>query len=1497
MADDNLDYMQQEQQQSTGVSRTADRAKDEAGKQTRNAIKKAKEAQKKGKYAKGIGKVLYYILAGLIILIMCIGFIAFAINMPGAIVDKIITTIDKVSISIKQWWTQEDLSNINEEELQAKKLELLNYLENMGYDVVGMGFVRSVGKAESQDDPKKQVITSFIEEIINVDFNTTVQPSYLFSYYLANERIFVSKNVNPINAILKTTGTLSNWGEGMLNIYGAVSLVDGVDLDRENLTLTFKNMNGFFKTDVYQYNIDGWAGRYGTPLELLLALHTSTMMPDLVYEFISNENLQTVVNINTQEVKLEVGLKLVGPNGEADINIGTINDEPMPIVFKRNKDTGDYGIENKDQIINGLKEGIYSVASIKHAFDNFETTLTDFQSSIGETETNRKIAELINTTSLQIYKDSNASDLVFGRYIGTPADIDYAYNNNTRLYNDSISVDYWDGDNIIYTYHYESGETRSQQTVAYRLRALPAFENALKNDEIILQEEATSSDYPRFSENWKTRLKTEYYTIFNGIDIYFENLILGETVTQEQLNYGNGSYYVDSFNLWVDGLEAPLEFIEYIQQNDLEGASQYEKEGRYNNYKEEWAEEQVSGLNNFMQEIREDLEVQKSVSSSAKKLKEILANEIGLTSTQLDMIYDEFLVRNPEIKTFVPHIQSVIKHWYKDLVFNYKYTKKGTVFETPYPGENVPNFALFYQFKTLDENYPVQDGEPYVIKGDVVTQNGVKSDITDVPVDSQTQNLLNDYTLGQGYKTSRKLFTQGYYYQYDGSKETADEIANAKLIEAYNEGEHIKVYTKNGRITGVVRDDTGSAPSSNPIITTYKKNGNVLQSASGADTILKAFVINAPKKYVSPVDGTFEQTKESVDSINNALKSVGSDIRRKKVNIINNTASLTALSILEGMHSLDADYIYREFKEFLIDLGYYSRAEIEQVETGLLDWFIPAFTPDEWPPVKDDENMLEYGTTLLSSSNIKDKKTILIEKMSSLDNFIFLSDTDGIYDMGTLQGAGNNISYFNNGLDADSIVTRIINTKPTAICLYLDSNSKDDTNAINNTKKLLQDIRNKLKEQNYESPDIAIYVLQILPLGQPNILEEASKEVVAQNKRINDYNTSLFNVCLNLDNVKFIDATSGGVTETGWLDPRFSAQQLSTNIITKIVKKNVSNGGFIEGLDVISPGAGYVTAVEEKQITIEFSVEQDPRLRPLDGFTLIISGINVDSELRNNFISGSTLDSNGNSKYAIENGTIIGVTTTENIKLILRDKNKAIIGNIEDYIGLPKSSKSISDWELLYFLPFESGALDTPGSGTESVAMLSGTEVAVGIIQWTTKSSGMNNVANICRKLAEKDPVLCGGLEAFASWGPSETINDISSGENSEIRKAFREINSRDKETFLKLQTECMLEDYGQPPAGYEWITQKRGVVYGTYISAKLWAGNYSGIENVIYPNMSDEQLVKAIINKARDSKGNDPEYNLGWNNRVTRQIDIATRIINGEFTEDEIESLVREGY
>ena len=64
--------------------------------------------------------------------------------------------------------------------------------------------------------------------------------------------------------------------------------------------------------------------------------------------------------------------------------------------------------------------------------------------------------------------------------------------------------------------------------------------------------------------------------------------------------------------------------------------------------------------------------------------------------------------------------------------------------------------------------------------------------------------------------------------------------------------------------------------------------------------------------------------------------------------------ALNAFSILENTHTLDADYIYRDFKELVVELGYYTKEEFKRFIEDAKVYINDSKEPLEEPYLRDE---------------------------------------------------------------------------------------------------------------------------------------------------------------------------------------------------------------------------------------------------------------------------------------------------------------------------------------------------------------------------------------------------------------------------------------------------------------------------------------------------------------------------------------------------------------
>ena len=138
------------------------------------------------------------------------------------------------------------------------------------------------------------------------------------------------------------------------------------------------------------------------------------------------------------------------------------------------------------------------------------------------------------------------------------------------------------------------------------------------------------------------------------------------------------------------------------------------------------------------------------------------------------------------------------------------------------------------------------------------------------------------------------------YYRYDGTVETAKKIENAKLYDKYD------------GFIGHVIDEDG-----------------------------KSFTIE--DKNIEKEEVSFEGN----DS--NTLKG-------------NKTNALAAFSILENMHTEEAEFVYRNLKDLVVNLEYFSKDELTSDLKNAMMWMIKTDDKNEEFEVGKDEN--EYGMVI-----------------------------------------------------------------------------------------------------------------------------------------------------------------------------------------------------------------------------------------------------------------------------------------------------------------------------------------------------------------------------------------------------------------------------------------------------------------------------------------------------------------------------------------------------
>ena len=340
------------------AKKVGDKALDK-GKQM--AQKAAKKGAAKGKLAVASGPVLFWAVVIIVAIIILVGIIMFFATMPGMVMEKLKQIFKDLGNYFAIFFGADTTKQIEPEQIN----ETLDYLEDMGYDLKGYGFLTDYYTDKDSEDDIKSELSDNDKENYTLDSNIGVvrggkggpkegkillaKSDFIFTYITSDNYVYTLKNSNIatqnaakswleslfagfvsffnklfsplIDLIGATEGIVDTWGRGLIvawyedgNRFGIKGDIvntenwanhDTVKIDMENKTLVLAKNGWTTNNNPMAYSLDGWTGRYGMPLEFLLSIHVATMMPDLAYDMATsfNTNVNMYLHLATGEVK------------------------------------------------------------------------------------------------------------------------------------------------------------------------------------------------------------------------------------------------------------------------------------------------------------------------------------------------------------------------------------------------------------------------------------------------------------------------------------------------------------------------------------------------------------------------------------------------------------------------------------------------------------------------------------------------------------------------------------------------------------------------------------------------------------------------------------------------------------------------------------------------------------------------------------------------------------------------------------------------------------------------------------------------------------------------------------------------------------------------------------------------------------------------------------------------------------------------------------------
>lgn len=321
-----------------------------------------------------------------------------------------------------------------------------------------------------------------------------------------------------------------------------------------------------------------------------------------------------------------------------------------------------------------------------------------------------------------------------------------------------------------------------------------------------------------------------------------------------------------------------------------------------------------------------------------------------------------------------------------------------------------------------------------------------------------------------------------------------------------------------------------------------------------------------------------------------------------------------------------------------------------------------------------------------------------------------------------------------------------------------------------------------------------------------------------------------------------------------------------------------------------------LTGTKEEQVEGREQSQEGLRIKLTDnalrGYILVIYGFDVNSNI--------------SVGQEIKVGETIGKSLNSDIFIILIDRDKAVIEDVENYIKVPKKTKEVAtevDWELFYWLPFESGAADVKDSyregrytGPASVSSCSDGEVAIGIVQWTSlTSSGMCNQRDQFLPFMKQNyPQFYSKLSFLEGKGADYYWSDYS-GANA-VQTALLECDSMNHELFLQAQMECAKENYLAPLlSSHSWLESRPLCVQGEILHLSLWGASLDDLDS--HQSDSDEEILQYVRHKIANTDSTAGAASGDeTSGRAFSEPEIGFGILSGKLSAADVEEWVRTG-
>ena len=905
----------------------ANKAANKAADKGKQLLKKAgKKGAAKGKLAAAAGPVIFWATVVIVIIIVLVGIIMFFATMPGMVMEKLKQIFKDLGNYLAAFFGADTTKQIDEKQIY----QTLDYLEDMGYDVKGYGFLtdyytskedKKVKDTLSEDERASAKYDSKLGLIRDGDNKILLAESdFIFTYITSDNYVYTLKNSNVatqnaahnwlesffmgvasfftklfsplIDLFGATEGLVDAWGRGLIvawyekdNNFGEKGKIvdtnnwanhDTVKIDMEKKQLILAKNGWFSGNNPRTYSLDGWTGRYGMPLEFLLSVHVATMMPDLSYDMATSFN--TNVNMYLHKVSGEVKV-YYRPDGVSD-DAGDID---LTELYQLSK------IE--DKIVWCFEHGLIkkTEAIVRYDSTKFKYEWAWFPIKIKTFRAHGEMHDDVYDTDGTKYTKSEAlahfddETYIMKGHDGKVRVIDgvtgdtWAYSfkldeaNGKELQKAMQKI--WDAGKNVPKKNYETYEPYIADVVNHWYRNVYFIVNKNSSDYNASKLEFVTTDYDYeaiFKERWTL------YQVYEKTD-------LDELIEQNKLKEEDYDTFYKNQKLFVTNKNG------YYYSSSTNG------------------EYTVVGL-------PEEIE---------KNPKVVLdPGDTGLylyLGTKEEAQEEDIIVSKKAVTYGISNEDDL-----KDIGWNTLKTNSN-----------------IWSAYTVDTSKPVDSGHMDGYTDDEEGSDEEKGHI----YSGVTINNFNIQQEGEGLRTEtnpqiKKMFLSNTYFRYDGSNNTAEIItALRKKLLTDLHSEYGLASDKEGTKYGPLNEYYG-----------YYFSGSGLKVTDVTDRHYKASELGF-------------KVKEGEEDKDYYVKDYSGQVSL-------NQDSLNAFTMLENIHTLDADYIYRDFKELVVELGYFTKEELTDELPKLLAFPVPQTGSYLYPDRSIDKRENEYGTMIHSKGDI-----------------------------------------------------------------------------------------------------------------------------------------------------------------------------------------------------------------------------------------------------------------------------------------------------------------------------------------------------------------------------------------------------------------------------------------------------------------------------------------------------------------------------------------------